>query len=71
MQMSMEKTQMINRQDKMKKNQVFLISKFLKFYGEEFDKEPINQNILPNTKEKAICTVIGLPNLKLKLLEDQ
>lgn len=38
----MGKILMTNPQPMMKKIQAFLISKFLKFYGEELEKEQIN-----------------------------
>jgi hypothetical protein len=47
-----------------KRIQAFFISKFLKFYGEEFVKAPINSNTSSNTREKAICTATGSHNPK-------
>jgi hypothetical protein len=47
------------------KTQAFFISKFLKFYGKEFVKAPINWNTSSNTREKATCTATGSQNPKL------
>lgn len=58
-----------NHQNKMT-NSPFLISKFLKFYGEESDLPLVNSNISSNIKVEATCTATGWPNLKSKHLAD-
>lgn len=60
-----------NRLSMKMRTQAFFISKFLKFYGEEFVKPPINSNTSSNTREKAICTVTGSQNQKLTHLGAQ
>lgn len=47
-----------NHQNKMT-NSPFLISKFLKFYGEESDLPLVNSNIFSNIKVVATCTATG------------
>jgi hypothetical protein len=56
---------------KKKRIRAFFISKFLKFYGEEFGRVQINWSISSNTREKATCTVTGSLNLKWMHLADQ
>jgi hypothetical protein len=51
---------------RMMTNSAFLISKFLKFYGEESEKELINSNTSSNTKAEATCTVTGSMRHKSK-----
>ncbi len=58
-----------NHQNKMT-NSPFLISKFLKFYGEESDLPLVNSNIFSNIKVVATCTATGWLNLKSIHLDD-
>lgn len=46
-------------------NLVFLISKFLKFYGEEYVNQLENYNIWSNIKEEAMHIANGSHNHKL------